>query len=256
MDYGTILRIGFLVSMGVVGIAAMKRLLTRVLEHWCSDPVRTSIMVRVLTYFAIFLIGTSVLQELGINITALLGAAGILGVAISFAAQSSMSNMISGVFIFIERPFSVDDEIQIDEYTGKVVDINLFSIALLTPDHRTIRIPHEKLLKNIIVNKTYRTKRRYEATIALAYHEDFAHVQDIFVRTMRNEPYCLTTPSPLIWIDVINGDMMQITVALWVESVRFVEAKQHLLTALYNVCKQEKIQLYQPSTMAIQVTQK
>lgn len=256
MDYGMILRIGFLLFMGFIGIAAMKRLLIRALEHWYSDSICIPIMVRLITYMALFIIGASILQELGINITALLGAAGILGVAIGFAAQASMSNIISGIFILIEQPFSIDDEIQVDEYTGKVVDINLFSIGLLTPDHRFIRVPHEKLLKNIVINKTKRIKRRYEVTIALAFQEDLERAKDIFTRTMQQEPYCLANPEPIIWIDTLNGDMVQLTVAIWVDSTKLVEAKHRLLGALYTACKQEKIQLYQPSTMAIQVTQK
>jgi len=256
MNYGMIIRIALLLATGFVGISAMKRLLTRALEHWYNDPVRIPIMVRMLTYLAIFLVGTSVLQELGINITALLGAAGILGVAIGFAAQASFSNIISGIFILIERPFSVDDEIQIDEFTGKVIDINLFSIALLTPDHRMIRIPHEKLLKNVIINKTSRSKRRYEVSISLASTEDLDRARTVLVNAMRNEPYCLTSPEPIVWVNMINGDVTQLIVGVWVESSKLTEAKHRLVGALYAACKKENVHLYQPSTMAIQVTQK
>ena len=256
MDYGVIIRVGLLLGMGIVGISAMKRVLTKALERWYNDPVRIPLLVRLLTYLAIFIVGASILQEVGINITALLGAAGILGVAIGFAAQASVSNIISGIFILVERPFSIGDEIQIDEFTGKVVDINLFSIGLLTQDHRSIRVPHEKLLKNIIINKTSRAKRRYEITVTVSYHEELSRVRDLFISTMRKEPYCLTSPEPLIWVDTINGDMVQLTVAVWVNSNQLIEAKHRLFGALYEACKQEKIQLYQPSTMSIQVTQK
>lgn len=256
MDYGMILRIGILLGIGIVGISTMKRVLTRVLERWYNDPVRIPIMVRLMTYLAIFIVGASILQELGINITALLGAAGILGVAISFAAQSSVSNIISGIFILVEHPFSVDDEIQIDEHTGKVVDINLFSIGLLTPDHRYIRVPHEKLLKNIIINKTHRAKRRYEVTLSLASYEDLDRARTVLVNAMRNEPYCLTSPEPIVWVDTINGDVTQLTVGVWVDSSKLAEVKHRLVGALYAACKKENIHLYQPSTMSVNVTQK
>ena len=256
MDYGSILRIIILLCVGLFGIAALKRILTRALESLYNDSVRIPILVRVVTYLTAFIVGASILQELGINITALLGAAGIFGVAIGFAAQASVSNIISGIFILIEHPFALDDEIQIDEFTGKVVDINLFSIGLLTPDHRTIRIPHEKLLKNIIINKTNRAKRRYEITVSLAFQEDLERVRSVFIQAMRNESYCLMSPEPLIWVDTMNGDMMQLIVAVWVDSSKLTEAKHRLFGALYAACKKENIHLYQPSTMAVQVTQK
>jgi len=256
MDYGSLLRLSILLCVGFFGIAALKRVLTKGLERLYNDSVRIPILVRLVTYVTAFIIGASILQELGINITALLGAAGILGVAIGFAAQASVSNIISGIFILIEHPFSLDDEIQIDEFTGKVVDINLFSIGLLTPDHRTIRVPHEKLLKNIIINKTNRAKRRYEITVSVAFQEDLEKVRTVFINAMRTEPYCLTSPEPLIWVDTMNGDMTQIIVAVWVDSSKLVEAKHRLFGALYAACKKENIHLYQPSTLAVNVTQK
>jgi len=256
MDYGSFLRIVLLLAAGVVGIGTLKRVLTRTLERWYDDPIRIPIMVRIVTYFTAFVVAASILQELGINITALLGAAGILGIAIGFAAQASMSNIISGIFLLIEHPFSIDDEIQIDEFTGKVVDINLFSIGLLTPDHRTIRVPHEKLLKNIIINKTHRAKRRYEVTLALASQEDLDRARTVLIAAMRSEPYCLISPEPQVWVDTLNGDMTQLIVAMWVESGKLIEAKHKLVGALYAACKKEKIQLYQPSTLAVNVTQK
>lgn len=256
MDYGTIFRIAILLGGGFLIISAMKRILTRALERMYQDSVRSAIIVRVLLYLTGFIIGASILQELGINITALLGAAGILSIAIGFAAQASMSNIISGIFLFIEHPFSLDDEIQIDEFTGKVVDINIFSIGLLTPDHRVIRVPHEKLLKNIIINKTHRAKRRYEIAVSLAYQEDLEKVRTVFINAMRNEPYCLTSPEPLIWVEAVNGDMAQLTVAVWVESTKLTEAKHRLFGALFAACKKEQIHLHQPSALAVNVTQK
>lgn len=255
-DYAALIRIAVILIAGLIGIPLIQRLLTKGFERWYDDPIRIRIVVRVITYIAVFLIGASLLQEMGINITALLGAAGVLGVAIGFAAQASVSNIISGIFVLIEHPFAIGDSIQIDGFDGKVVDINLFSIGLLTPDHRTIRVPHEKLLKNIIVNRTQRTKRRYEVVISLHYKEDLDRAREIFMNAMMNESYCLEKPEPLMWVNTVNGDMVQLTVAVWVASTKIVEAKRHMLGTLYETCKRENIQLYQPGSYAIQVTEK
>ena len=73
---------------------------------------------------------------------------------------------------------------------------------------------------------------------------------------MRNESYCLMSPEPLIWVDTMNGDMMQLIVAVWVDSSKLTEAKHRLFGALYAACKKENIHLYQPSTLAVSVMKK
>jgi small-conductance mechanosensitive channel len=69
-------------------------------------------------YGGIILIGINVLDECGFNISTLLGAAGIIGVAVGFASQTSVSNIISGFFLLLERPFTIGDVIKCGDTTG------------------------------------------------------------------------------------------------------------------------------------------
>lgn len=254
IEYGMIARVLLVGTVGWLGILLIQRVVTRALERWYNDPIRIHLIVRIVSYLCGFLVLTSLLQEFGINITALLGAAGILGVAFGFAAQASVSNIISGIFILIERPFYPDDTIQVDSFLGKVVDINLFSIGLITPDHRTIRIPHEKLLKTIIVNNTRRAKRRYEVTLSLAYQQDLEVAKQIFIDALKGESYCLPDQEPLVWVQEMNGDSVTLTIAVWVKSEAVLAARRHVLARLQRAAKESSIQLYQPSSWSVQLT--
>jgi len=100
---------------------------------------------------AVFYVGAALilvlaLRQLGFQLTALLGAAGIVGIAIGFASQTSVSNIISGLFLISEKPFAVGDVIKAGEHTGIVMSIDLLSVKIRTFDNQFVRIPNEKIL--------------------------------------------------------------------------------------------------------------
>ena len=83
---------------------------------------------RFVFYGAISMTGFMLLDTLGVDVSVLLGAAGILTVALGFASQTSASNLISGLFLLGERPFLVGDVIQIGTRTGEVLSVDLLSV--------------------------------------------------------------------------------------------------------------------------------
>ncbi|MDZ7816437.1 MAG: mechanosensitive ion channel [Planctomycetota bacterium] len=99
-------------------------------------------------------VGHAFLDELGYKLTALLGAAGIAGIAIGFAAQTSLSNIISGFFLLSERPFAQGDLVQCGSDTGFVLSVSLLSVKMRTFDNKLIRIPNENLIKKEVYNLT------------------------------------------------------------------------------------------------------
>ena len=92
-------------------------------------------------YLILCLFLVSALVELGFSLGVLVGTAGILTVAIGFASQTSMSNLISGLFLIGEQSFAVGDIIKIDQITGVVLSIDLLSTKLRTFDNTYVRLP-------------------------------------------------------------------------------------------------------------------
>ncbi len=107
-----------------------------------------TVMVRRLVFYVIVvLFFVAALREAGFSLDVVLGAAGILTVAIGFASQTSASNMISGLFLLVEKPFEIGDFIEVDATIGEVVGIDMLSVKLRTPDNLYVRIPNETLIK-------------------------------------------------------------------------------------------------------------
>ena len=144
--------------------------------------------------YAIFIV--MAVRQLGFDLTVLLGAAGILTVAIGFASQTSASNLIAGIFLLMERAFSVGDVIKVGDITGEVLSVDLLSVKLRTFDNLFIRIPNENLMKSTVTTMSRFPIRRYDMQIGIAYKEDIRRARDVLLRVARDFHLCLDSCFP------------------------------------------------------------
>src|SRR5262249_54810678 len=117
------------------------------------------------TVFVLFLFAT--LDQLGFDLSVLLGAAGIFSVAIGFASQTSASNFISGLFLIFEKVILEGDVITVDGVTGEVMSVDLLSTKIKTADNLFVRIPNEMLIKSKLINLSRFLHRRLDLIITV-----------------------------------------------------------------------------------------
>ena len=180
-----ILTKGITVAATIVLGLFFVRLLAGVTQRYImkkSTPQRQMIARKAITYTGFVLVLMAVLGELGVKLTALLGAAGIVGIAVGFASQTSVSNIISGLFLISEKPFSVGDVIRIGGTTGIIQSIDLLSIKIRTFDNLFVRIPNEKILSSEVTNITRFPIRRMDITLQVAYGQDLERVHELLSR--------------------------------------------------------------------------
>ena len=133
-------------------------------------------------FYSILILATITgLNEAGVNLNVLVGAAGVASVAIGFASQTTMSNLVSGIFILLERPFLIGDTIKVGNTTGEVSLMGLFSTILKTPENMMVRIPNEILMKSEITNVTRYPIRRLELFIGVSYAVDIAELRRLIL---------------------------------------------------------------------------
>jgi small-conductance mechanosensitive channel len=137
------------------------------------------------------------LRELGFQIGVLLGAAGILSVAIGFASQTSASNLISGLFLLGEKPFGVGDVINIGYTTGEVLSIDSLSVKLRTFDNIFVRIPNESIIKDRVRTLTRFPIRRFDLKLTVRFDEDLEALETCLRHTAEATPLALVDPRPL-----------------------------------------------------------
>jgi small-conductance mechanosensitive channel len=187
---------------------------------------------RVAFYAVLAMTLVQALREVGFDLTVLLGAAGILTVAVGFASQTSASNLISGLFLLGERPFVVGDVIRVASTTGEVVDIDLLSVKLRTFDNLSVRIPNETLLKSEITNLTRYPIRRIDLNIGIAYKEDLERVGALLQGIPGRIPVCLDEPKPLLILVGFGESSVDLMLCVWAARQNFLVAKNALLVEI------------------------
>jgi small-conductance mechanosensitive channel len=226
-DWIAWLRAGLILLLGwglakVVGLAA-----GRVARRYTAAQ-ETMLVQRVVFYGVLALGVVTALQQMGFDLGVLLGAAGILTVAVGFASQTSASNVISGLFLIGERAFVVGDTIKLGNTVGEVLSIDLLSVKLCTPDNLFVRVPNETLIKAEIVNLTRFPIRRVDLLIGVNYKEDMAKVQRVLQEVAERNPLCLTEPEPLFIFSGFGDSAMNLQFSVWAVRENFLELRNSI----------------------------
>lgn len=190
----------------------------RGVRRWVGQrysPQRGLVAGKVIYYVGGVILLLTVLGQLQIRLAPLLGAAGIVGVAIGFASQTSVSNVISGLFLVAEQPFRVDDIIQVGTTVGRVLSIDMLSVKLRTFDNRFIRIPNETIIKSEVVTLTRFPIRRIDLMVGVAYREDLARVRRVLLEVARDHPRILMEPEPAILFEGYGPSSVDFRFVAW-----------------------------------------
>ncbi|HOV94158.1 MAG TPA: mechanosensitive ion channel family protein [Spirochaetales bacterium] len=206
-------------------------ILHRVLRRTMTRQ-KDQLLRKTLRYTAWIIAIVTVLQGAGVNLTALLGAAGIAGIAVGFAAQTSISNLISGVFLISEKPFQVGDVIQVGDVTGTVLSIDLLSVKIQTFDNRFVRIPNESIIKTNVINNTRFPIRRLDIWITVSYNTDLQKVAAVLKDLAARNLYALGNPEPFIFFDKYDVSGINVLFGVWYEQSKFVDLKNSILSEI------------------------
>jgi small-conductance mechanosensitive channel len=226
-------KIGSLSKASVLVVAGflIARVASRGLARVAStrlESQQTVLLRRAVYYSILVLFLVAGLNQLGFNLGVLLGAAGVLSVALGFASQTSVSNLISGLFLIFERPFAIGDVIQVGGTTGEVLGIDLLSLKLRTFDNKFVRIPNETLIKTEVATLTKFPIRRIDLQVGVAYREDLIKVREVLFEVADRNFACLDEPKPLFLFTGFGESAMNIQFSVWVSKENFLELKNSL----------------------------
>jgi small-conductance mechanosensitive channel len=224
---GMIARAVVLVVLGLVLAGLTSRLIQRLTSKRLSVH-HLQLIRRVVYYSVLALFVASALRELGFSLAVLMGAAGVLTVAIGFASQTSASNLISGLFLIGERPFAVGDIIRIGGTTGEVLSIDALSVKLRTFDNLFVRIPNETLIKSEVTTLTRFPIRRLDLPVGVAYKEDLGQVREVLMAVAERNPQCLDDPPPLFIFQGFGDSSLDIQFSVWAKRENFLALRNSI----------------------------
>lgn len=209
-----------------------------------EEDVHRAMIIRRASFYGILgLFVASALSELGFNLGILLGAAGILTVAIGFASQTSASNVISGLFLLGERPFAVGDLVKVNGTVGEVLSVDFLSVKLRTLDNLYVRLPNETIIKSELTNIRYFPIRRIDLQVGVAYKEDLREVQDVLLKVADRNPLCLEEPAPRVLFQGFADSSMNHEFRIWTKTENFLDVRNSIPAEIKDAFDEEGIEI-------------
>lgn len=237
----------FLLILGIVLASFAARGVTRFMEDRASRH-HTVMLRRLVFYIVLAIFFVAALREAGFSLDVVLGAAGILTVAIGFASQTSASNMISGLFLLVEKPFEIGNFIEVENTIGEVVSIDMLSVKLRTPDNLYVRIPNETLIKTRVVNRSRFPIRRMDLTVGIAYAEDVERVEKLLLELARQNSASLEEPKAFVLVTGFGPSSVDLQFSFWVPSNKVLEGRSQMMVAIKKTLDEEGVEIPFPHT--------
>mgnify|MGYP001062107929 FL=1 len=173
-----------------------------------------------------------------VDVTAWMASAGIIGLAISFAAKDSLANLFSGVFIVADAPYKLGDFIVLDSgERGEVTHIGIRSTRLLTRDDVEITVPNSIMGNAKITNEAGgpHEKYRIRVKVGVAYGSDLQQVHDILLDVAHGHPEVCKTPEPRVRFRAFGDSSLDHELLCWVDRPVLRGRVLHMLnTVIYN----------------------
>ena len=149
-------------------------------------------------------------------LSTILGAAGIIGLAIGFAVRDTVENFIASVMLSFRQPFRPNDTVEINGDQGKVIRLTSRATILLSFDGNHIRIPNATVFKSRIINFSQNAERRFMFNIMIARGTDLQMTRELMENTVQALPFVLETPAAAVWIDALEPAGTAVVVTGWI----------------------------------------
>lgn len=238
----SLLRAAMIVIVGLPALYILSKWIKRLTIKKYTAHI-AMLMSRVVFYLGVIILAVSVMNELGFSLAPLLGAAGILGIALGFASQTSVSNIISGLFLLTEEPFRLGDVISVGNLTGEVFALDLLSVKIRLFDNRYARIPNESIAKSEIINLTRFPIRRLDVNVSVAYKENIERVRGALREVARKNPFALQEPEPVIIFSGFGSSSIDLMFGVWVERANYLRLKNSLQEEIKVLFDREGIEI-------------
>ncbi len=189
-------------------------------QTWFGGRVLLLDQVHQILWLAIVLLGVFVALEI-LDATAVVGAvlgtAGLVGLAVSFAFRDIIENYLASLLLSVRRPFFAKDTVEVDGTLGKVIRMTTSETLLLTLDGNHVRVPNAQIFKSKIVNYSRNPLRRFEFSVGVGTDIDLGHAQELGLATVKDVPGVLADPPPLALIDALGDSTVAMRFLAWVD---------------------------------------
>lgn len=155
--------------------------------------------------------------QVGINILPALAGLGVVGIALGFAAQDSVANMISGFLIFWDKPFRVGDYVSVQDQYGRVAEITLRTTRVRTPANSYLVIPNRKIIESTLVNHSKHGGMRVEIPITIASDEKIHVARRVLLQAASSVDGVVAEPEADVVVKAVGAGGIELLVRVWID---------------------------------------
>lgn len=247
------LHAGLIVAVTIVFSQIIRRFTLRIFGSHAHRPA-----ARITARFAAYLICVAglvyALNALRVQVGPLIGALGIGGIALAFALQDILQNLVAGIILQAKRPIRHGDQIEVGEYQGTVLDIDLRNVMVRTFDGLDVYLPNRTVLDGPIVNYTISPTRRLSLEIGLSYEADLEIARQCLLDSVSSVPSVLGDPAPSAWVTGFGDSAVEFAVLFWysVAEHTFWEVRSAAAVAVMEALRRAGIDVpYPQRTLSI-----
>ena len=232
-------------------------------DHQLAGAMGVSARARVLVgkILRFILIALAVLISLstvGINLTALAVFTGAIGVGIGIGLQHQVSNLMSGLFLLLDKSVKPGDVIEVGETFGWVKEMSARYVGVVTRDNKEILIPNDTFVQNQVINWSHSDRSiRMEVTFGVSYASDPHKVREISAAAARGIDRIADTPAPICHLIVFGESSIDFSLRFWIKDPEngVTNVKGAVFLALWDTFKEHGVEIPFPHRYIIQAKQ-
>jgi small conductance mechanosensitive channel len=200
-----------------IALIICRRCLRSALEHAGVPESIRDVAVRFLKYAVVILALLTVASQLGFDVTTLIAGLGVAGLAVSLAARDTVTNIIAGITLAVDRPFQKGDWIRIGDLNARVTQVRLRRTVLTTFENETMVVPNQDIATERIINYTLTDRIRVRVSVGIAYKEDIEEAREILLSTLEGDDTILEDPAPAVVVTELAGSSVNLELRFWLE---------------------------------------
>lgn len=227
-------------------VAARERFFLRISPNYFIAKLLSQLTQ--LLFFTLGLVVALVLLDATPLLGTILGAAGIIGLAVGFAVRDTVENYIASILLSVRNPFEVNDLVDIGGHDGNVVKLTSRATILLSPDGNHIRIPNATVFKAVIINFTRHPERRFSFEVGVDTDQDLVEVQTLAFTTLTAVPGIMGQPGPMVVVQSLGDSNVVLSCYGWVDqrNYSFLKVRSEAIRLVKSAFDQAGIVMPEP----------
>ena len=216
-------------TVGIFLIRLVIKIVKRRFEKRNVDLSLRGFLMSIIKFILYTMLILTIIQTLGFQTTAILGALSGLVLAAGLALQGSLSNFAGGVLILLFRPFEVGDYIENASGTeGTVEKIDLLYTTLTNSQGIKVFSPNGALANSVIRNFSKISNRRFEYVIGIAYEDNIKVAREVILNILNNDERVIKQPAPEVFVNELADSSVNLTIRAWAEKSQYWSARNGL----------------------------